>query len=57
MLSSDKAFFQKMEYIHHNPLAGKWNLAESPEDYLWSSANYYAHGLDPFGIVHDYRLD
>jgi REP element-mobilizing transposase RayT len=38
---SDKFIIQKLEYIHANPLTGKWNLASSPVDYLHSSASYY----------------
>lgn len=32
---------QKLDYIHHNPCRGKWQLAESPSQYLHSSAGYY----------------
>jgi hypothetical protein len=38
---SDKFIIQKLEYIHANPLTGKWNLASIPVDYLHSSASYY----------------
>lgn len=33
--------WQKMEYIHYNPCRPKWKLANSPEDYPWSSARFY----------------
>lgn len=32
---------QKMEYIHHNPLQSRWQLADRAEQYMWSSARYY----------------
>lgn len=32
---------QKLEYIHNNPCQTRWQLAESPEAYLWSSAAFY----------------
>jgi putative transposase len=32
---------QKMEYIHYNPCQSHWNLANTPEEYPWSSARYY----------------
>ena len=32
---------QKLRYIHDNPLQAHWNLAQAPEDYLYSSAAYY----------------
>lgn len=35
---------QKLEYIHNNPCAGKWNLCISPEKYEHSSAKFYTTG-------------
>ena len=32
---------QKLEYIHANPVKGKWNLATTFEEYRHSSAGYY----------------
>lgn len=32
---------QKIEYTHNNPLQPQWQLAERPEDYVWSSARFY----------------
>lgn len=32
---------QKMNYTHSNPCQPHWLLAESPEDYIWSSARFY----------------
>jgi putative transposase len=32
---------QKMEYVHNNPCQPHWQLAEHPEDYIWSSARFY----------------
>jgi len=32
---------QKLNYIHENPLQTHWQLAERPEDYVWSSARFY----------------
>jgi putative transposase len=37
---------QKLDYIHNNPLQGRWRLAENIEDYYWSSANFYQTGID-----------
>ena len=33
---------QKLNYIHNNPLQPRWRLAESAENYIWSSARFYA---------------
>lgn len=35
---------QKLNYIHDNPCRGKWNLTESPVDYVHSSARFYLTG-------------
>lgn len=32
---------QKMDYIHYNPCRPKWHLANTPEEYPWSSASFY----------------
>ena len=32
---------QKLEYIHSNPISGKWRLSESREEYPHSSAAFY----------------
>ena len=45
---------QKIDYIHNNPLQEKWNLADRPENYRWSSANFYEKGEDEFGIITHY---
>ena len=45
---------QKLDYIHLNPLGERWNLVKRPEDYYWSSANYYHSGDDEFGFLTDY---
>ena len=39
---SEPFLFQKMDYIHHNPLQPHWSLAERPEEYRYSSARNYA---------------
>ncbi len=33
--------FQKLMYIHHNPVQEKWQLCKLPEDYKYSSAGFY----------------
>lgn len=39
-----KMFEQKLDYIHLNPVSGKWNLAENYLEYLHSSAGFYEAG-------------
>ena len=41
-LFRDEVVWQKMQYIHRNPVQPRWRLAPSPEDYLFSSAGFYA---------------
>jgi putative transposase len=38
---TEKFLLQKLEYIHANPVTGKWQLADSIEKYLHSSAAFY----------------
>ncbi len=47
---------QKLDYIHRNPCAGKWNLVREFTDYQHSSASFYEHDLDGAYAVDDYRL-
>jgi REP element-mobilizing transposase RayT len=54
---SAKFFKQKFDYIHYNPVSGKWNLCSEFTDYPHSSAAFY--GLEqphPFIGITDYRL-
>jgi len=45
IISSNKFFDEKLDYIHNNPVEEL--IVERPEDYLFSSARNYA-GLDNF---------
>jgi len=54
-MDSKEKLEQKLDYIHSNPLQEKWSLVAQPEDYFWSSANFYETGADRFGILTDYR--
>ncbi len=38
---TEEFLLQKLNYIHNNPISGKWNLAATPEDYFHSSATFY----------------
>ena len=41
---SDKFIEQKLNYIHENPCRGSWQLVKQSEDYVHSSAKFYAAG-------------
>ena len=40
-VESAKFYFQKLAYIHNNPLNRRWQLCERPEQYPYSSATDY----------------
>lgn len=42
---------QKMDYVHSNPVSGKWQLAASSVDYHFSAAAFYDSGIDEFDIL------
>ena len=53
---NEKFFNQKLDYIHRNPVSGKWRLVNDYTEYWHSSASFYETGelkhYEPF----DYRL-
>ena len=51
---TDMVMEQKLNYIHHNPCTGKWNLAQTPVEYRYSSAKFYTEGVDEFNILTSY---
>lgn len=53
IIFDEKMLFQKMDYIHHNPVSGKWNLVSDFILYPHSSAAYYEIGKPcPFTLTH-----
>ena len=51
-LSSEKVFFQKLEYIHYNPVKG--GICSFPGEYRFSSAKFYETGVDDFNMLTHY---
>lgn len=45
---------QKLDYIHHNPIQEKWQLASLPEEYFFSSTGFYFKNRDDFGFLTHY---
>ena len=45
--------FQKLKYIHNNPLAEHWQLAKHPCEYKYSSARYYELNEKNFTFLKD----
>ena len=56
-LYSRKIVYQKLKYIHSNPLQDKWQLSEKLEDYWFSSYRFYEFGIDYFGFLTHYLED
>ena len=52
---SDKFLLQKLDYIHHNPVTGKWQLAENFLDYTHSSASFYEDGVVKYFVPVHFR--
>ncbi len=42
---SEKFLIQKLNYIHYNPVSGKWKLAPDFVSYEYSSASFYEKGI------------
>jgi putative transposase len=52
---SEKVTVEKIKYIHNNPIREGWNLSEIPELYKYSSARFYAEGVDEWGMLTHYK--
>jgi putative transposase len=53
---SEAFLFQKMEYIHNNPVDKDWHLVTDRADYLYSSACFYDRGEKPIIEVDDVAI-
>ena len=52
-INCNKIFYQKLDYIHYNPVAA--GLCKFPEEYHYSSALFYEHGTDHFNMLTHYK--
>ncbi len=43
----------KLDYIHFNPVSGKWQLSNDDVSYYYSSARFYETGKDEFGFLNN----
>jgi REP element-mobilizing transposase RayT len=50
-LYSRKVAYQKLNYIHNNPVTKNWRLANSPVEYKYSSARYYNSNKTEFSFL------
>jgi len=50
---SREFLFQKLDYIHHNPVSKRWNLVNDFGDYKYSSASFYEQGIKRYDrLIH-----
>ena len=54
---SDNVVWQKISYIHRNPVQEKWRLVARPEDYTYSSASLYVLGERRWPFVRHFWYD
>jgi len=54
-LYTRKVAYQKLDYIHYNPVAEQWQLVKDPCDYKYSTARFYEQGIKEFTFVKDLR--
>ncbi len=47
--------FQKLDYIHYNPVAEHWQMVKYPSEYKYSSAAFYELQTNLFPFLRDLR--
>lgn len=47
--------YQKLDYIHANPLAGHWQIAKDSCAYKYSTARFYELEIKDFDFIKDLR--
>ena len=52
---SERFLLQKLNYIHYNPVKGKWNLAKDFVSYEHSSASFYEEGITSHFVPKHYK--
>ena len=55
VVNGEEEIHKVLEYIHHNPLKGKWSLVDDFIDYPYSSAKFYKTGENSTLYFVDYR--
>ena len=45
---SNQFIYQKLDYMHNNPMIKKWALCNNPLEYIHSSAKFYITGEQGF---------
>ena len=55
LVTSRELAWQKLDYIHLNPMQPHWLLCSSPAEYRFSSALFYEQNVDEFGLLTHFR--
>jgi len=55
LLNKVSTIEQKLNYIHLNPMRGKWSLVNDPTEYYYSSCRFYEKAINDFEFLNDYR--
>jgi REP element-mobilizing transposase RayT len=50
---SKEMALQKLNYVHYNPVSGKWQLSKDDLSYFYSSARFYETSIDEFGFLNN----
>ncbi|MDQ3392983.1 MAG: hypothetical protein M3512_02525 [Bacteroidota bacterium] len=53
-LYSGEVIEQKLDYIHNNPVIGKWNLVQDLSGYKYSSNRFYEKEDSAYDFVSNY---
>ena len=53
-LFSREVIEQKLDYIHNNPVQGKWMLSTDPTGYKYSSVRFYEEDSQEFTFLSHY---
>ena len=54
-INDAKQFYIKLDYIHNNPMSGKWHLANSVLDYKWSSIRFHEGMQNEFAFLKSFE--
>jgi len=56
-LFTRKVAYQKLDYLHNNPLAERWQLVDNPCNYKYSIAKFYGEDKKDFTFIQDLRSE
>jgi len=54
-IESRESLEKLLDYVHHNPVSGRWNLVDDFALYKHSSASFYELGQSGNRLITDYR--